>query len=81
MPNNLLIHLMPQQREAAVQAMLRSGKHSEGFDPMNTRAFVGPHFKGEFQTEVDGGVVAVTIDGVLYVYPLHTVARIKAWTE
>lgn len=81
MPNNVLIHLMPQQREAAVQAMLRSGKHCEGFDPMNTHAFVGPHFKGEFQTAVEDGVVTVIIDGVLYMYPLHTVARIKAWTE
>ena len=42
--------------------------------------FYGPRFVGG-ETKVGAGAVQVKVDGTVYSYPLHTVARIKEYTE
>lgn len=47
----------------------------------NRREFTGPHFHGIRDITVSEGTVDVTLeDGTLYLYPLHSVARIKVYT-
>ena len=63
------IHLMPEALERAKQALGATC-------PVG---YPGPLFIGVEECEIEDGVVHVLIDDVGYVYPLHTVARLKVW--
>ena len=43
--------------------------------------FTGPLFSSADSIAVSEGTIDVTIDGVVYMYPMHTVSRCKVWTE
>jgi len=64
-------------RSDAQRAMVTSGQHCNGFDVNNPRAFRGPVFENA-SCVFEKRLVRVHCDsGELYVYPYHTVNRVK----
>lgn len=64
------IILSKTSRDEALRALNRQGKHPGP-------EFVGPTFEGAKLTIKDG-FVHVSVDGVVYSYPAHTVMRVKS---
>lgn len=89
---NVLIHLTSPNRRRAAKAVYPRPEREpyEQFEDYLERlkenrtarkAFVGPHFKGDVQAiQCSEGTLGVVLnDGTVYMYPLSTVARCKAW--
>lgn len=90
MKKNVKIHLAEPARSNAAEALFPNPEptayeyHCDYVDRVNAAAkqrneFTGPLFEGAEECEIDEGAVHVLIDEVGYVYPLHTVARLKVW--
>ena len=81
--NHCQIHLAEPFRTAAANATFpKAGVpvYDVGADS-NRAEFTGPHFHGIKNIAVSEGTIDVVLpDGTVYMYPLHTVARIKVYT-
>lgn len=85
------IHLTEPSRSNAAEALYPNPEptsyeyHFDYVDRVNEAArlrneFTGPHFHDVEECEIEEGVVHVLVGNAGYVYPLHTVARIKVYT-
>ena len=89
--NHCQIHLAEPSRYAAAEALhpwpVLQPPHTTVYkDEVDAVAaaraeFTGPHFHGVETVAVSEGTIDVVLpDGTVYMYPLHTVARIKVYT-
>lgn len=69
------IHLTGSARRKAAWALYSQGK----LTLRQALAFTGPHFTGGVDVAIGHSTVNVVVDNgsVEYIYPLHTVVRIK----
>lgn len=67
------IHLMPAARDRAARALFPGGGRDH-------RDFTGPDFNDIRDAYCSGDVATVIcLDGTVYVYPMHQVARFKLY--
>jgi hypothetical protein len=81
--NHVQIHLAEPFRSAAAAATFpKAGVPAYDVGADSNRAeFTGPHFHGIKNLVVSEGTVDIVMPaGTTYMYPLHTVARVKAYT-
>ena len=81
--NHCQIHLAePFRTQAAAATFPKAGVPAYDVGADSNRAeFTGPHFHGVETVAVSEGTIDVVLpDETVYMYPLHTVARIKVYT-
>lgn len=76
------IHLNEPARTKAAEALFpKAGVPAYDAGAERNRAeFTGPHFHGLDKVSFGENQVLIEIDGAAYMYPMHSIARVKYYT-